>query len=218
MKWIIFSLLACLSVAPIQAQSIKIDKELQSLVDAVVSLRQTDCSKKTVATNAATASLSADEKWTPMDELKDQSNGECLLTKKMARFNLNPIINGILADRVGKNIVPGHYLNGEDSRYNYSIIEKGIKAKKKVKYNFKGRVGEQDFVIIPYNPDLSTNISISIFKGSTNLKPTIQRGNDGCIYLHTNTKLKPTDQITLEIENKSDANIAIAILNHNTRK
>ncbi len=199
-----------------QAQVQVADKELRCLVESIVSLRQSDSTKMSTVVNTVSANLSADKKWTIMDELKDQNNGECFLTKKMNRFNLNPILNRVLSVRNGKNKVAGHFLNGEDSRYDYSLIEKGIKAKKKVKYTFKGRVGKQDFVIIPYVQD--ANLSVKFSRNSTNLKTSIRKEKNGCIYLHTDAKLKATDNLTLEVENGSNMNVAIAIINHNTRK
>ena len=189
------------------------DKELGSLVDVVMVLRN----PTETNINKAKQQLENDKQWTVMDELKDENHAECLLTRKMKRFNLVAIMNGVLANRYGKANVPGHYLNGEDTRFNYSLIEKGIKAKKTAKYTFRGRVGKQDFIFIPCNPQ-SANLSIRLTKGKKKLKSVQQTGKDGCIYLHTDAELKSTDEISLEIENKSDFNVAIAILNHNTRK
>ena len=195
----------------IAAQDVKIDKGLKSLVDAVVSLRQSD------KANSVKTVLRNNKQWTLMDELKDENDGECWLTKKMKRFNLIPLINGVLTERYGSNIPGGDFLNGEDPRFNYSLIEKGIKAKKKVKYTFQGRVGKQDFVFVPCDPS-STNLNIKFSKGSSPLKTVQKKDKDGTVYLHIDTKLKSDDIITLEIENRSDVNVAVAILNHNTRK
>ena len=195
----------------LQAQEAMIDKELKNFVDAVVSLRQSD------KANSVKTVLSNNKQWTLMDELKDQNNAECILTKKMKRFNLVPIINGVLTERYGNNIPGGDFLNGEDPRFNYSFIEKGIMAKKNVKYTFQGRVGKQDFVFVPCDPS-STNLNIKISKGNSPLKTVQKKAKDGTIYLHIDTKLKSTDKITLEIENKLNVNVAVAILNHNTRK
>lgn len=194
----------------LQAQEAMIDKELKNLVDAVASLRQGD------KVNSVITVLRNNKQWTLMDELKDQNNAECILSKKMKRFNLVPILTEVLTERYGKNISRGDFLNGEDPRFDYSLIEKGIKAKKKVRYTFQGRVGKQDFVIIPYDP--MSALSIKFSKGSSDLKTVQQKSKDGCIYLRIDAKLKSTDKVTLEIENKSNNNVAIAILNHNTRK
>ena len=195
-----------------QAQGIITDKGLRAFVDAVVMLRQSNTTNE----KSTKAVLTKDKKWTLMDELKDSNNNECWLTKKMKRFNLVPILTEVLTERYGKNISRGDFLNGEDPRFNYSLIEKGIKAKKEVRYTFQGRVGKQDFVIIPCDP--TTVLSIKFSKGSFALKTVQQKDKDGCVYLHIDAKLKSTDKITLEIENKSNNNVAIAILNHNTRK
>ena len=195
----------------LQAQEAMIDKDLKIFVDAVVSLRQSD------KVNSVKTVLSNNKQWTLMDELKDQNNAECILTKKMKRFNLVPIINGVLTERYGNNIPGCDFLNGEDPRFNYSIIEKGIKAKKKVRYTFQGRVGKQNFVFVPYDSS-STKLVIKFSKGSSPLKTIEKKGKDSIVYFHIGTKLKSTDKITLEIDNKSNVNVAVAILNHNTRK
>lgn len=204
-------LISIVCAIALQAQEVQIDKELKNFVDAVVSLRQSG------KVNSAKIVLEQNKQWTLMDELLDQNNAECILTKKMKRFNLVPIINGVLTERYGNNIPGGDFLNGEDPRYNYSLIEKGIKAKKKVKYTFQGRVGKQDFVFVPCDPS-STNLTIRISKGNSLLKTVQKKDKDGTVYLHIDTKLRSDDKITLEIENKSNVNVAIAILNHNTRK
>ena len=208
-KLLLLFSIAC--VITLQAQVFPIDKELKDFVDAVVSLRQSD------KVNSVKTVLRNNKQWTLMDELKDQNNAECILTKKMKRFNLIPLINGVLTERYGNNIPGKDFLNGEDPRFNYSLIEKGIKAKKKVKYTFQGRVGKQDFVVVPCDPS-STNLVIKFSKGSSPLKTVQKKGKDGTVYLHIDTKLKSTDKITLEIENKSNVNVAVVILNHNTRK
>ena len=213
MNRLFYTLLFSIScIFSMQAQEILIDKNLKIFVDAVVSLRQNSNAK----INSAKATLKNNKAWTVMDELKDGNNSECWLTKKMSRFNLVPILTEVLTERYGKNISRGDFLNGEDPRFNYSLIEKGIKAKKKVKYTFQGRIGKQDFVIIPCEP--ASILSIKFSKGTSPLKAVQQKSKDGCIYLHIDAKLKATDKITLEIENKSNNNVAIAILNHNTRK
>ena len=212
MKKIILLAYALFCTIIMHSQVIKSDKQLECFGNAIVLLRQDNIDNR----NYAMSILRQNKKWTLMDELKDANNNECWLTKKMKRFNLVPILTEVLAERYGKNISRGDFLNGEDPRFDYSLIEKGIKAKKKVKYTFQGRVGKQDFVIIPCDP--TSVLSIKFSKGSSALKTVQQKGKDGCFYLHIDAKLKSTDKITLEIDNKSNNNVAIAILNHNTRK
>lgn len=211
MKRYLDLMLVLMCVLVLNAQNKIIDKDLKCFVDAIILLGKDN----TTNNNTVKTVLKQNNNWTLMDELKDQNDAECIPTKKMKRFNLVPLINEVLTERYGKNIARGDFLNGEDPRFNYSLIEKGIKAKKKVKYTFQGRVGKQDFVVIPCDP--TTVLSIKFSKGSSALK-TVQQKKDGCVYLHIDAKLKSTDKITLEIENKSNNNVAIAILNHNTRK
>jgi len=213
-RFLVFSIaITCMTF--LKAQDLRIDKELKSLVDAVVTLRQTD-SKESVR-QSVTSLLSKDKSWTMMDELRDKNGGECLLTKKMKRFQLNPILTQVLEKRYGKNTSRGDFLNGEEANFNYSLIEKGIKAKGKVRYTFKGRAGKQYFVIVPCDAS-SAALKIRLLKGNNDLKPTCTKDKDGNYYLQINSNLKATEEITLEIENNSNMNAAIAILNHNTRK
>lgn len=209
MKRIALIIVMLMCVLGLYAQ---IDKNLKCFVDAVVLLGKNNTNNVNTVKNI----LKQNKKWTLMDELKDESNNECLLTKRMLKFNLNPILTKVLTERYGKNITREDYLGGEDSKFNYSLIEKGIKAKKKVKYVFQGRVGKQDFVIVPCDP--TSILSIKFSKGASPLKAVQKKDKEGCIYLHIDAKLKSTDKITLEIENKSNKNVAIAIINHNTRK
>lgn len=215
-KRILFLMLTFVCTIMLQAQEVKIDKELKSLVDVVVSLRAADSAKKDAAIKAATAALSKDKKWTLMDELVDKNGGEYILNKKMKRFRLSTIQNQIFSERYGKNYSKGVFLNGEDSRYNYSLIEKGIKAMGKVRYTFKGRAGQQDFVVVPC--DSKTSLNVRLLKGKDSLKPSVVKDKDGILYLHSNAGLNTTDEITLEIENKMNVNIAVVVLNHNARK
>ena len=212
---IFVAVMLCASM--LHAQEIKIDKDLRNLVNAVMSLRQPDSSKKVSAINSVKSHLSRNMKWRLMDELRDENNGECFLSKKMTHFGLNPILNGVLIDRKGRDNVPGHMLNSKSSKYDYSLIEKGVKAKKTVKYTLKGRIGKQDFVIIPYTQS-TDNLSVRIYKGADNLKYSIQKDKGGCLYMHVDTNLKRTDCIMFEIENKSNTNVAVVIINHNMRK
>jgi len=216
-RTILLLLMTMFCMLVMRGQSVLMDQGLRSLVDAVVMLRQAESEKSETLREKASETLEKNQKWTLMDELKDRNGGECLLTKKMERFRLVPVLNTILAKRYGKNKVKGHYLNGEDPKFNYSLIEKGIKAKGKVVYHVRGRVGHQDFVMVPRNVD-KANLRIRMLNGKKRLKAKMTKGQDGNIYVHTDSRLKLTDQLTLEITNGQNENAAVVIINHNTRK
>ena len=206
------AVLACV-LAVLAQETTKTDNVLKTFVDAVVSLRQGTSESRVALENV----LSKNEKWTLMDELQDQNGAECRLNSKMKRLNLTPILNKVLAMRHGKSEVPGHYLNGEDPRYDYSLTERGITARGKVSYTMKGRVGEQDFVFVTAG-NKGLPITVRFVKGKTALKTTTLPSPDGTLHLHIGEKLKSSDRITMEISNTSGTSVAVTILNHNTRK
>ena len=207
-------------VMPAAAQ-VKVDKELESLISAVTSLRQADAGKQKTAYQVVTQTLTADQHWTPMDELRDRNNNECRVTDKtMSWFKLNSILNTITMKRNGLNTSRGDFLNGEDPHFSYSLIEKSVKAGKTVSYDMKGREGSQDFVVVPYDTQ-KAKLDVVLYKKAGNKKTQLakgSKGSDGHIYVQVKTKVKADDVLTLEISNRGTANAAMVILNHNKRK
>lgn len=213
-------MLLMMIAVPTTAQ-VKVDKELESLISAVTSLRQTETSKQKTAYQVVTQTLTADKLWTPMDELRDRNNNECRVTdKSMSWFKLNSILNTITMKRSGLNTSRGDFLNGEDPHFSYSLIEKSVKAGKTVSYDMKGREGSQDFVVVPYDAQ-NAKLDVVLYKKDGNKKTTLakgSKGSDGLIYVQVKSKVKADDVLTLEINNRSTTNVAMVILNHNKRK
>ena len=81
----------------------------------------------------------------------------------------------------------------------------------------KGREGAQTFVIVPYDAKAASKIKATITKDGDVIHGKVENGN---IVLKVDRKynLKSKDRITLEIKNDSGKDMAVVILNHNTRK
>ena len=207
-------LLLMLVFQPLAAQK-NSDEELQHLIGIVNTLRQDDVQQQETAWNNASEMLGHDQAWTIMDEITPHSN-ECRLTDRKVRWFA---LNRILSRRMGYEVsqVRGDFNNGEDPNFNYSLIERSIKANRTVNYDLKSREGEQTFVIMPF--DINTaDIKAEMYRDSVFLAQGI-RHKDGNIYLNVNKdkNVVTDDVLSLVISNNSEQNVAVIIINHNTR-
>lgn len=189
----------------LQAQEIKIDKELASLVEVVKMLRvpsQANFSK-------ARQLLKADGKWTPMNETGKLQITECKPSEKTPSFRLNRLLTSI-ANEKKRVSTTGSMLNGEDSRYNYSLYERSLKKGKSATYKLRNRSGKQTLVLVPF---VKKKGSLSILVDGN--KPTIMEDQDGTVVCTFNSTGK---EISLSVTNKSGAALSFVLLNHNSRK
>lgn len=187
------------------------DTELNQLIQVVKLLRvQTEANF-----TRATQILTADQKWTPMNETGRVRDEECKASDKVEGFKLNRVLSKV---EKGRKTVATHgdMLNGEDERYDYSLYERALKPGKSATYTLKGREGRQTFVIVPFSAaakGLSATATIAGKKYSA--KPAA----DGTITIVCDTKaLKRSQnfQLTVTNGNKSAAQ-SFVIINHNTR-
>ena len=194
-----------------QSNNLKLD----TLVHVVASLRVTDASKRRDIYEEVKKKLAANLQWTRMDELIDENGGECRPTDRSLQwFRLNTILNNVEMNRTGDDRIKGDFLNGEDPRYRYSLLEKSVKAGATVKYFVKGRVGIQHFVVMPFAPE-NQSLEFRLSKKDGN-QVIGQKKADGNIYLTYSGNLHPEEVLTLEITNSGRVNVAIVILNDNT--
>lgn len=122
MKKLIILTIILLFAAPVHGADA--DPEMQKLQSVVAYLRKGG----EKAFRNAVSKLSSDKLWTPMDELRINRNAECRISDGVAGFRLNAVMtNAENAERY--QTTTGLYLNGADMRYNYSLVEKTIKAK-----------------------------------------------------------------------------------------
>lgn len=193
------------------AQS-KTDPELQKLTKTVATLRNSNEKKSNEkAWNEALKVFAQDSLWTSMDEIARDDN-ECWLVGNK-QFKLNAILNQCSGH--DKKMVRGDFLNGNDPHYNYSLTERGIKKLCSVSYEMSYREGRQTFIIMPYTP---TPEKLEV-KAYLNDKPVGETSIDnGNIVLNINANVIKSDTIRLVITNKSDEDMPVVIINHNTRK
>lgn len=202
MKRLIYIVLILIANFSVYAQ----DNELNKLTEIVKSLKTADNASR----EKIVKSLANDKLWTKMDEAKDPK-AECTVGEvKTGRFGLNQILNKAENRNTG-HASTGNMLNGADSRYNYSLFEKTLKANTTATFKLQGRWGEQIFVILPYN-GAQQNITAAGNKGE--FKSV--KDKDGTIKLTGNAK--KGEPLTITVTNHSDKNISYVILNYNSRK
>lgn len=213
MKHRFIALISTLCICTIAtAQSTIDDKELSLLIDVVKMLRVSNES----SFNKATELLKSDTRWTPMDETGAVREGkECKASEKVPGFKLNRILSKING---GRKYVSTHgdMVNGEDTRYDYSLYERTMKSGAEVQYSLTGREGKQTFVIVPFNNDASFEVCI-LFKGKKVIseKPSA----DGIIVIEWTKDVPSTTQsFNLIVKNKKRTPQSFVIINHNTRK
>lgn len=183
------------------------NSELNTLADIVASLKGGE-----KAYNQAVATLAKDKLWTPMDELTVAAGVECRASDRVPGFRLN----SALTNAENKNryqTTTANHLNGADSRFNYSLIEKTLKAGKSASYSLHQRWGEQTFLIIPY---AGKSAGISATAAADGHPFTATQLANGVIRLTGNAvKDKP---LTISIKNASAQNASYVIINYNSRK
>lgn len=184
------------------------DAELNKLTDIVKSLQ----SGGEKAYNAAVAKLASDKNWTPMDELGFDRTIECKASERVPGFKLNSVLTNA-ENKERYQTTTGNHINGADSRYNYSLFEKTLKAGKTAIFSLPERWGEQTIIIIPYQGE-KAKLSASASSGSNTF--TVSSIGNGAFKL-TGNAIKG-NPVSLKVSNGSDGNISYVILNHNSRK
>lgn len=211
----VFSLIISLFAGLCLIAQTGVDTETRHLIDIAVSIRQAAPEQREQAWKDASAALSADKSWTIMDEIVPHKN-ECRLTDRSVQwFSLNRI----LSQKSGyeTNQVRGDFNNGENPDFNYSLIERSLKAGLSAEYDLKSREGEQLFVIVPFDPN-GTTLDVEITRQGTILaKGTKQK--DGNIYLHIgkDKDVKPKDVLHLVVNNPGSQSATYVLINHNCR-
>lgn len=192
------------SVIALNAQN----DELNKLADIVKSLK----SGGAEAYNAAIEKLSNDKQWTPMDELGIDRSVECRVSDRVPGFRLNSVLTNA-ENKERYQTTTGNHLNGGDTRFNYSLFEKTIKAGTNATYTLSERWGEQVFILIPFQ-GAAAKISVSVSSNGVNFNESTL--DDGIVRLSgVATKGK---QLLVKVCNNSANNVSYVILNYNSRK
>lgn len=184
------------------------DKELQKLMSTVSSMRHAN----QTTWNAAQTTLTNDSLWTALDEIERHQNEYWVLGNDC--FKLNKIHNKISGH--DKDMLPGEMLNGNDTRYDYSITERGIKAGRTVSYELTHRVGRQTFVVMPYHKGC-VDLEVKMFRNGHDIGHSA-RDAEGNIIVSITENIQDDDVLRLDITNQDTRNMPIVIINHNTRR
>lgn len=182
--------------------------ELNFLTDIVKSLQKGGES----AYKSAVAKLAKDKEWTPMDELGIAAGVECKASQRVPGFRLNSVLtNAENAQRY--ETTTGNHLNGADSRYNYSLFEKTLKAGAEVNYSLPGRWGDQTFIVIPFSGNDSKLMGTIRCKGNDFQCTTLGHG----ILRFSGSAIKG-QPVEIKLKNGSENHISYVIINYNSRK
>ncbi len=198
-----------LTFLPLQAQNHPagdIPEKMTTLVQRCVDLRQPGNAER------VGKEFDRDLEWTLLDEIDIDKDGECTIKDKVRVFGLNEICERLLKYRGGVINEGGRFVNGQDPRYKYSLIEVTAKAGAELFYKIPGRQGVQIFAVIPYSPDASFSASV-LHNGEKAGESVCEEG----IYYITTGKVKPDDSLSLTIGNESGKNISFIIVNYNSR-
>lgn len=184
-----------------------IDEELNRLIANISLLRTGD----QAAWEQAKGNFATDDEWTMMDEIKSDPNEYRMIGGNY--FKLNNILT--TCSGYDKSMTTGDFLNGNDPNFKYSLIERGIKKGCTVKYEMKCRKGKQTFVVMPYDAQKADQVELEAFVNGKSVGKG--QAKDGNIIVDINRNIDEADTIRLEIANKSDVNMPMVIINHNTR-
>lgn len=202
--------LLCLMLGATPARSqVSPDDRTSQLIAISVNLRQGG----TDAWQTASKHLAeVQDSFTLMDEMRDSRHDCPLLPSRVACFGINRIVNeikaGDMVQKTGKD-----FKDGNDSRFGYALIEKGVRAGATSRYPLAGRFGDQLFVAIPYDPDQPFGLSATV-NGS---RYVAEEGphQDGTLFLYIPAEagLGNGAEAWLELENSGSKDAAFILIN-----
>lgn len=206
---VVVLLMMLLAPTGLRAQSqVQHPQEMEAIVKRCIDLRDP------ANANRVERAFYNDSRWTLMDELEVDRNGECTIHNKVGTLGLNEMGYRIAKYSRGVSNTGGRFRNGQDPRYNYSLIEVTAKQNATVSYDITGREGTQIFAVVPYKAGASFNLTLN--------RNGVTSGQvyeaDGVKYIAVNDNVKPDDVLTLRIANTSGGNLAFVIINYNSRQ
>lgn len=189
------------------AAQIYSEKDMTRIMSYIIDLRDISADEQVLAR------MRVDEKWTLMNELEEDYEGQCPLREKMGRFGINDLAMRIEEERNGFFKSAGVFCDGTDPRFNYSFVEKSVKPGKIVTYSIPGRSGRQLFIIIPFVENSALEI---IFHH--NDESIIAKREDSGNY-RAEMEVSKGHPLSFSITNCStDTPVSFVILNYNEHK
>lgn len=190
------------------------DSVICKLMDAVLLLRQDNEQNWDFA---QTELKKIAPLFTLMNELQDCQNDCGLIGTEVESFGVNRMVTelkkaGIIQDPIKE------LLDGSDTRFNYSLFEKGIIKGRTATYTMTGRSGKQVFLIIPYSADQP--YAVELRKNDGTKLPATGKDANGITYFFISTQDGPEagEPLTLKISNNDpNKNASFVIINHNYR-
>ena len=186
-----------------------VPQELAAIVGRCVQLRTPSNAEKVAR------AFAYDHEWTLMDELPIDRNGECTVNNKVATFGINDMCYRLVIAHDGVANASGRFRNGQDRRFKYSFIEVTAKKGFTIGYDITCREGSQIFVIVPFVPTAAFDVSM---KHCGKAVGTMERADNGCVYVYIDEHVKPGDMLHLSIKNRSHTNMAFVVINYNSRQ
>ncbi len=191
-----------------QEQSVNITEKMNIIVQRCIALRLPDSSEK------VSNEFSYDVEWTLLDEIAIDKEGECTINDPVNILGVNDLCSRILKYRSGVVNTRGQFVNGQDPRYKYSLIEITVKQGASVCYEIERRQGTQTFAVIPY--DGNNSFRVWVEQDGHNIGSAVFI--DGVCYFSVAKKMTPEDKFQLNIKNESGKNMSYVIINHNARE
>lgn len=186
----------------------------KKLLNAVLLLRKGDARNWNMAHDELEKRVS---QFTLMDELEDEIHDCPLVSGQMKTFGVNRMVTelkrGSRVQNTGREL-----LDGADTRFNYSLFEKGIKKGATATYTMSGRYGRQVFLIVPYYTKQPYSVELAI--RNRTVIPITGKDENGITYYIVDTGSGPVggDTIILKITNDDkNNNASFVIINHNYR-
>ena len=186
------------------------DATLKKLTADVKNIRQSKASKNVLNKTVINWSAEGQAKITLMDEVKTHAKEH--KGKGVSKFKMNQLVTYVYGRQNVKMVSKGDYFNSTEKGINYSAIEKNIGKGKTVSYTITGHMGNQEFVVISYNPKTDYTVSINGNKA--------EPMGDGVWYANLKNIGKQDNMIltiTNSVSNSADYD-SFVILNYNPQR
>lgn len=201
----VFIILSILPIGAVGQKQMIIPVEMSAIVQRCTNLRSPS------NIDSVSCDFENDNNWTLMDELEVDRNGECAINEPVEMFGFNEIGFRIVKSHSGVTNKGGRFRNGQDPRYEYSLIKVTAKKNATINYIITGREGYQLFAVIPYDKDATFDVFIS-----KEVHDSIDN-KEGVHYIFFEEKLNRKDKFELSIHNRFKKSMSFVIINYNPR-